>query len=90
MFQGRLDLGLHLRAGALVEVHDNGVLRRVVVIGCARRDPRLLGDFSHGGAVKPFVPEELQGGAQNPEAGLFGFGGHLSSRHRFEHVQDPV
>jgi hypothetical protein len=73
MLQRRFDPRLHLRAGALVEIGDDGVFRRVVIVG------RAGGDFGFWAmsrmvvASKPFFAEEFQGGIENPAAGLFGF-----------------
>ena len=88
VFQCRFDLRLHLGAGALVEIHDDGVLGGVIIVGRAGGHAGLLGDIAHGGGVEPLLPEEFQGGIENPAAGLFGFRRRLGRRHIFERVQD--
>jgi hypothetical protein len=87
MFEGGLDLRLHLFAGAAVEIHDDGVFGRVVIVGGSGGDASLVGDAAHGGGVEAFLAEEFEGGIQNLEASLFGFGGDFGGRHGFERVQ---
>lgn len=88
VFQGGRDLGLHLGAGAPIEIEDEGVFGRIVIVRCAGGDPRFLRDVPHSRAVKSFLTKERERGVQDFEAGLFGFGGR--TRNRFERVQEPV
>ncbi len=88
--QSRLNPRLHLGARALVEVEDDGFLRRVVVIGGSGRHFGLPGDTPHGGAIEPLVAEEVERGMQNLEARFLGFGCGFRVRSRFEHVQEGV
>ena len=81
VYQGGFQFGLHVFAGALVEVHDDGIFGRVIVIGRASGHAGFLGDIAHGGGVEALLAEQFQGGIQDASGGFFRFG------HIFECVQ---
>ena len=88
MLERSFNLRLHLGAGTLVEIHHDGVFRRVVIVGSAGGHAGGLGDVAHGSGVVTFTAEEFERGIEYFAAGLFGFGSVLWLDGIFERVQD--
>src|SRR5262249_32202520 len=87
MLECAFEFRLHLRAGSLVEVHDDGFLGGVIIVGRARSDTCVLRDAPHGGVVESLLPKKRERGFQDFESCLLCFWGRFRSRHRFERVQ---